>query len=116
MVVFVRNRKAPLTAPATAIEAPANDIVVSLSLTSSSQKGEALEDAITADVVNEGAIRARSADVAAVEADVAVAQARIRSEILQILTADQQAQLKQFQTQMKERREQMQQLRSGAQR
>jgi len=70
---------------------------------------EALNDAITADVPNEGLIRARSADVAAVEADMAVSRARIRSEVLQILTPDQVAQLKQFQTQMKQRQESMRQ-------
>jgi periplasmic protein CpxP/Spy len=73
---------------------------------------EALNEAITADVANEGLIRARSADVAAVQADMAVAQARIRSEVLQILTPDQQAQLKQLQTQMKERQEGMRQRRN----
>jgi Spy/CpxP family protein refolding chaperone len=74
---------------------------------------QALNNAITADVADEGLIRARSADVAAVEADMAVAQARIRGEILQILTADQQAQLKQFQSQMKQRAEQRGQGRRG---
>src|SRR5262249_1407046 len=45
----------------------------------------ALQAAIAADAVDENAIRARSADVAAVDADMAVAQARLRGEIFQIL-------------------------------
>ncbi len=72
---------------------------------------QALNDAIDGDVVDEGTIRARSADVAAAEADMAVMHARIRSEILQILTPDQQAQLKQFQTEMQQRQQQRQQRR-----
>jgi periplasmic protein CpxP/Spy len=63
----------------------------------------ALQSAISADVVDEGLIRARSADLAAVEADMAVAQARLRSEIFQILTPDQQAQAKQAQADMQQR-------------
>ena len=74
----------------------------------------ALGDAMSADVMDEATIRARSYDVAAVEADMAVAHARIRSEIFQILTADQQAQLKQMQSRLKQREEEMRQRRGQA--
>ena len=57
---------------------------------------DALQAAITADVVDDNAIRARSADVAAVDADMAVTRAHIRAEVLQILTADQRALAKQI--------------------
>lgn len=67
---------------------------------------EALQDAITG-TFDESAIRARSADVAAVEADMAVAQARVFGEVYQILTAEQQQKLKTLQAEMKERREKM---------
>ena len=49
---------------------------------------------IEADAVDEGAIRAKSAEVAAAEADLLILQARIRKESMQVLTADQLAKLK----------------------
>lgn len=58
---------------------------------------DALQAAIIADVVNESVIRAKAADVAAVEADVAVARAKAHAEMLQLLTADQKAALKDLQ-------------------
>jgi Spy/CpxP family protein refolding chaperone len=67
---------------------------------------QALNDAITG-TFDESAIRARSADLAAVDADMAVAQARIYGEVVQILTTEQQQQLKQLQADMKARAEQM---------
>jgi Spy/CpxP family protein refolding chaperone len=70
------------------------------------QAHQALQEAVTT-TFNESAIRARSADVAAVDADMAVAQARIYGEVLQILTADQQEKLKKLQADMKQRQEQM---------
>ena len=66
---------------------------------------QALEAAITADTVDESAIRARSADVATVEADMAVMRAQIRAEVWQILTPDQQQQAKTLQAQMEQRME-----------
>jgi Spy/CpxP family protein refolding chaperone len=54
----------------------------------------ALDEAVTADAVDEGLIRRKSAEVAAVEADTAVARAHTHAEVLQILTADQISQLK----------------------
>ena len=72
---------------------------------------EALQEAITG-TFDESAIRARSADVAAVDADMAVAQARVYNEVLQILTSEQQQKLKTLQSEMKQRRSQMQQRRA----
>ena len=71
---------------------------------------EALQD-VVAGTFDESAIRARAADVAAVDADGAVSQARVYSEVFQILTSDQQQKLKKAQADMKERREKMQQQR-----
>jgi Spy/CpxP family protein refolding chaperone len=63
----------------------------------------ALNDAITADAVDESLVRQRSADVAGVEADIAVARAHVYAEVLQLLTADQKAQLKTLRTTMENR-------------
>lgn len=65
---------------------------------------QALAAAVTADTIDETTIRARSADVAAVEADMAVAGAHAYSEVLQILTPDQKAKLKALQAQVSARR------------
>jgi Spy/CpxP family protein refolding chaperone len=54
----------------------------------------ALMAAVTADTIDEAAIRQKSSEVAAVEADAAVARAHAHAEVVQILTADQKAQLK----------------------
>jgi periplasmic protein CpxP/Spy len=59
---------------------------------------QALMAAVAADEINESAIRAKSAEMAAVEADAAVARAHARAEVLQILTADQKSTLKDLQT------------------
>jgi periplasmic protein CpxP/Spy len=64
---------------------------------------EALNDAVTADAVDESLIRQKSADVAAVDGDMAIARAHARTEVLQILTDDQKAQLKTMQAEMKKR-------------
>lgn len=58
---------------------------------------QGLEAAISADNVDEGLIRAKSAEVAAVEADMAVAAARARAEVWPILTPEQQAKAKEHQ-------------------
>jgi periplasmic protein CpxP/Spy len=54
----------------------------------------ALNQAVTADTIDENLIRQKSAEVGAVEADLAVARARARAEVFQILTAEQKAKLK----------------------
>jgi Spy/CpxP family protein refolding chaperone len=63
----------------------------------------ALDDAITADTIDEAMIRQKAADAAAVDADMAVARAHAHAEVLQILTAEQKAQLKTMQAEMKKR-------------
>ena len=57
---------------------------------------QALQTTVLAEAFDEGAIRARSADVAAVEADLAVSRARIRTEVLQMLTPEQRARAKEL--------------------
>jgi Spy/CpxP family protein refolding chaperone len=64
----------------------------------------ALNAAVTADAIDEAAIRQKSAEVAAVDADMAVARAHAHAEVLQILTADQKAQLKALTAQRGHRR------------
>jgi periplasmic protein CpxP/Spy len=61
----------------------------------------ALDNAISADAIDEALIRQKSAETAAVDADVAVARAHARAEVFQLLTADQKAQLKTMQAEMK---------------
>lgn len=63
----------------------------------------ALEQAVTADTIDEGAIRAVAADVASVESDMAVARARVHADVLQVLTSDQRAKLKELQAAMEKR-------------
>jgi protein CpxP len=65
---------------------------------------EALQEAVTAEVMDEGLIRARAADLATIESDLVVARARLRSEVFQVLTPDQQAQAREAQKQMQQRR------------
>jgi Spy/CpxP family protein refolding chaperone len=64
-----------------------------------------LEDAITADAVDEGLIRTRAAELATVEADMAVLRARISSEVFKILTTEQQTKAREMRTRMEERME-----------
>jgi Spy/CpxP family protein refolding chaperone len=52
---------------------------------------EALQQAVTAEVVDEALIRQRSAEAAVVEADLAVARAHAHAEVFQILTPEQKA-------------------------
>jgi len=57
---------------------------------------QALNQAMTAESVDEGLIRARSAEVAAVQADVAVARARAHAEVFKILTPEQKAKVQEM--------------------
>ena len=59
---------------------------------------DALQAAIMADSIDEGLIRSRSAELAAVQTDVAIAAAHVRAEVWPLLTADQQARIKQMQS------------------
>lgn len=65
---------------------------------------QALQAAIAAATFDESAIRARSADVAAVDADQAVLQGRIHGEIWQLLTPAQQKEAASLQARAAERR------------
>jgi protein CpxP len=63
---------------------------------------------IESDSIDESAIRAKSAEIAAAEADAMILNAKVRQESLQVLTAEQLAKLKELRTarqdQMKQRR------------
>jgi protein CpxP len=61
---------------------------------------------VTADTVDEAAIRARSGELAAVEADAAVMRARVHQEVFSVLTAEQQAKAKELRAQRQERMKQ----------
>ena len=65
---------------------------------------QALEQAVMGDSIDEGLIRQKSADVAAVEADMAVARAHAYAEVLQILTPDQKTKLNELKSQVAARR------------
>jgi protein CpxP len=67
---------------------------------------DAMRAVVEADTIDENAIRAKAADVAAVEADQAVLGARVRGEILGLLTAEQLDRVKQFRAEMQKHREQ----------
>jgi Spy/CpxP family protein refolding chaperone len=68
---------------------------------------EGMETLIGADAVDEAAIRAKSAELAAVQADAAVLRARVHHDVFGVLTAEQQARAKELRAQrqarMKER-------------
>jgi Spy/CpxP family protein refolding chaperone len=64
---------------------------------------QALDAAITADSLDESAIRSRSAEVAAVEADAAVLRAKVHQEAFGILTAEQQAKARELKAQAQAR-------------
>lgn len=72
-----------------------------------------LNDAVTADAIDEAAIRQKSSEVAAVDADMAVARAHAYAEVVQILTPDQKTQLKSLQSAMKKRMQSGPQARRG---
>jgi len=74
---------------------------------------EALNEAVTADKIDDALIRQKSAEVAAVDADMAVARAHAHAEVFQLLSADQRAQIKKRQADMKDRMKNRQQGRRG---
>ncbi|HUQ89053.1 MAG TPA: Spy/CpxP family protein refolding chaperone [Vicinamibacterales bacterium] len=55
---------------------------------------ESMRALVEADSINEGAIRAKSAEIAAAEADLLILNAKVRQESMQVLTAEQLAKLK----------------------
>jgi Spy/CpxP family protein refolding chaperone len=68
---------------------------------------QALHAAVTAGTIDEGAIRARSAELASAEADLAVARARLHADITKILTPEQQTELEANRSRMAERMQSM---------
>jgi Spy/CpxP family protein refolding chaperone len=72
---------------------------------------EALNEAITADTMDEGLIRQRAGEMGTVEADVAVARARAKAEVFQILTDEQKTRVKAMQTQIRTRHDRPQAMR-----
>jgi Spy/CpxP family protein refolding chaperone len=67
---------------------------------------ESVNALVTADTVDEAAIRARSGELSVVEADAAVMRARVHQEVFSVLTAEQQAKAKELRAQMQERSKQ----------
>ena len=74
---------------------------------------KALNEAVTADVVNESTIRGLAAQVAPLEADAAIQRAYAHAAMLQILTADQRAELSEMQAEAREFGERRRQRRQG---
>ena len=64
---------------------------------------KALGDAINADAFDEAAIRAKAAEVGAVETDAALLQARIHGEVIAILTPEQVKKAKELRAEMENR-------------
>jgi protein CpxP len=64
---------------------------------------QALRQAETAETLDEGLVRVRAAELAAVEADAAVARARLHAEVFQVLTPEQQTRAREMQSRMEER-------------
>jgi protein CpxP len=67
---------------------------------------EALDAAINAAAFDEGTVRTKAADVAAIDAEMAVIRARVHNDVYQLLTPDQQKQLAGIQAEMQQRMEQ----------
>jgi len=67
---------------------------------------EARRMAVEAVPVNEGAIRATTADLVAAETDVAILQAHLRADVMALLTPEQQDQLKTLQAERGDRQDQ----------
>ena len=57
---------------------------------------EGMQALIESDNIDENAIRAKSAEIAAAEADVMILNAKVRLESMQVLTSEQQAKLKEL--------------------
>ena len=63
---------------------------------------QALQAAVTAEAVNEGAIRAVATELGSAEGDAAVQRAYLHAQVWQVLTADQQAAAREAEAQMKD--------------
>ena len=57
---------------------------------------DGMQALVEADSINEAAIRAKSAEIAAAEAEVMILNAKVRQESMQILTSEQQQKLKEL--------------------
>lgn len=57
---------------------------------------DGMQALVDADTIDEAAIRAKSAEVAAAEADVMILNAKVRKESMQVLTSEQLAKLKEL--------------------
>ena len=57
---------------------------------------EGMQALVEADSINESAIRAKSAEIAAAEAEVMILNAKVRQESMQVLTSEQQQKLKEL--------------------
>jgi protein CpxP len=67
----------------------------------------AQHDAVTAATLDEGTVRAKTAELAEVMADAAVLRARLHSEVFAVLTPEQQAKAAELKAQRQSRRDQM---------
>ena len=70
---------------------------------------QALQDAVTADVVNEGAIRVVASELGIAEGNAAVQRAHVHAQVWQILTPEQQVAAREAETEMQHRMEQRRQ-------
>ena len=65
---------------------------------------EGMRALVEADSINESAIRAKSAEIAAAEAELMILNAKVRQESMQILTSEQQQKLKELRAAQPRRR------------
>ena len=70
---------------------------------------QALQDAVTAELVNENAIRVVAAELGTAEGDAAVQRAYVHAQIWQTLTPEQQVSAREAEVEMQQRMEQRQQ-------
>ncbi len=64
---------------------------------------QALQDAVTADAVNEGAIRAVATELGLAEGDAAVQRAYVHAQVWQLLTPEQQTAAREAEADMEQR-------------
>jgi protein CpxP len=65
---------------------------------------DGMQALVEADSINEAAIRAKSAEIAAAEAEVMILNAKVRQESMQVLTSEQQQKLKELRAAQPRRR------------
>jgi protein CpxP len=64
---------------------------------------QALDAAVTADTLDEQAVRARATEAAAIEGDAAVLRAKVHQEVYGLLTSEQQTRAKELKAQAEQR-------------